>query len=220
MPTIRYDDREVGKGLIRGFCNGASNADKVSLKDDNPQVVLFWGVHKRRQVAGKAERRTISGVLEFFRKLGIRIRLRVILADEHGRFNRIENANYLDSVASVVQEAGSEVLWLSDLYREGGLSASPPPVDESVAFPNDTLRASLIRGAENRDGDEKHARRYVALRMQEREIICTLMGDSGLFLVVGGPEYAPLFEGISPIVFVRAKAKSGAGWVDKAPWIQ
>ena len=205
-------------GMLRGIHSPQGDA-AIEVCAGALSLVLFWGVHPSRTAAGKAEKRTLSGMMEFFTQRGLQARLRVILADIHGAFNGIDNRTYLASVKRCVVELGGECLWLSQIYTAGNLDSDPGPIS-MAELESEKLQASLVRGARNRGGGEDLARRYAALRRQEVEVINELLGDNGILLVVGGPEYAPLFRGVPRILFCRAKAKSGAKWVPFAPWIQ
>ena len=157
--------------------------------------------------------------------LGSPLNLTIILADDHGKFNGINNPGYLESVEALARERGIGTVRLSDLYERHGLSIDPQRLSghrdevERLVSANPELEQSLTRAAASRGGDINHGLDYAALRFQERPMIEDLLQGEGVLLVVGEPASASLFGEI-PAAFVRAKAKSGAGWVEQAPWIQ
>jgi hypothetical protein len=51
------------------------------------------------------------------------------------------------------------------------------------------------------------------MRLQENQLIADLLGTTGVFAVIGGPEYQPLFRGVPNTLYVKAKGTNLAPWI-------
>lgn len=215
--------------LLRGSGPDNPIAESFALAEltgEQPVITLFWGPHPDRASPGKAEKRTLAAIAEIPRLAGIDSDpvVRVILADSHGTFNRIANPSYLTAVGEMTRAVlgdNGEPLELSRLYAEYDLPTHPDPVSEIPnTAPDHPIYADLVRGARNRDQDEEHGLRYAAMRLQEATMINELSGPTGILAVIGDNNYQPLFQNVNGVVYTRAKAKSGAKFIDQAPWIR
>lgn len=208
---------------ISGITHVAERLVSASLSRTPLNLAIFWGPHPQNPQAKKADQRTIDMLGKLFTGMGVQTELKVILADSHGEFNGIHNPGYLKNIEERFHsQLGQKVRtqYLSKLYEKHGLSLDLYP-NEALALVQSSpaLYESLMRGARNRNIDSEKAMRYAQMRLQESGLIRDVVGDAGIFLVIGDPASAPLFPAEPGIVFLRAMQKTGTRLSDRAPWI-
>lgn len=139
-----------------------------------------------------------------------------ILADSHGEFNgfleRNRRGSYLLQIKNLLQEAGLQTIWLSELYAKYGLtlpnSRDPfdkNPSDEAWAV-FDKQREQYLESARKHHTSEAEVEAaaywYVAMRLQERRMLRQEFPKSFL-LVNGDPRPAkPLMPDGLPVIYL------------------
>jgi acyl-CoA synthetase (AMP-forming)/AMP-acid ligase II len=147
----------------------------------------YWGVGKRRDTA-EPDQRAIARLGELRCEMDAalghpQIRVLLLLADVHGRCNRISEEHidhYFEEIAALAAAAGLETRRLSELWEKAGLKevdveklcSNPDIVKDWQVFP---LRDDFLRQAEKRcgraDRAEEYAFRYYCLCLTERGMV-------------------------------------------------
>lgn len=135
---------------VRPFAQGTHNSGNLFevsaaeriLRSEPVAFNAFWGVGGKNvpdehdeKLLGELAR--IRGVIASHYQPGADIQL--MLADEHGRFNRFTGpqiSRYLVRIEEAAANIGIGAVWLSDLYRDWGLKLPDPtePIDPSSEF--------------------------------------------------------------------------------------
>lgn len=147
--------------------------------------------------------------------------IHLILADEHGRFNRFTGrkvSRYLTAIEDAAAARRMRPVWLSDLYREWGLSLPNPhdPIDIESEFyinfwanPNYfRARTQLIESASRHSqagvDPEKVAFHYGFMRRMEASYLVAAFPDSILLVNTSKELGKPLLPEQMPHFYLNA----------------
>jgi acyl-CoA synthetase (AMP-forming)/AMP-acid ligase II len=199
-----------------------------SLIDDTPFCLMgYWGVGHRDRVDENDK-----AVLDNLRMLAdeadrcvnkLLVRLKLILADIHGRCNLVLEASARSYFAAIAEECrgrGFEHVYLSDIWAQNGLILEDIlKRAETQAFSRVweefPLKDQFIKQAKRHlpQGDaEKAARRYYAVVMTEREAVARY-GSGAVFFTHNDLEYASVHPPL-PTIYIHS-IKPG---VSEKPW--
>lgn len=164
----------------------------------------FWGVGRRREAA-EPDRRALARLNELRSEIDTALgqpqtEIRLVLADLHGRCNRIPDDHidrYFEEIAALAAENGLTTRRLSELWQEAGLSeddvermaADPAIVAAWREFP---MRDDFLRQAENRCGSperaEEFAFRYYCTCIAERGMLSAALAGT-IFFTYNDPKF-------------------------------
>jgi long-chain acyl-CoA synthetase len=167
----------------------------------------FWGVGHRTEVA-EPDRRAIARLCDTRNDMNAalgrkQVRITLLLADVHGRCNRIPNDNidrYFKEIAALAAENGLQTRRTSALWDAAGLretdveamASDPATIAAWNAF---TLKDDFLNQAENRcagpEQAEEFAYRYYCTCLAERPVMTEALTDA-IFFTYNAPKFRPI----------------------------
>jgi long-chain acyl-CoA synthetase len=188
----------------------------------------FWGVGRRTEIAD-ADHQAIARLSEIRFDMNAvleqaQVRILLLLADVHGRCNRVPDEHigrYFAQIDKIAAAAKLETCRTSEFWREAGLSegdvgklaASSRTIDAWQAF---ALREEFLRQAERRCGTadkaEEYAFRYYCTCLAERPVLTEALKGM-IFFTYNDPKFRPIMPELPTVYWHSIKPGTTA-----KPW--